>query len=39
MIKRIIFDLDGTLINWKKEYLIAFKTALEEFNIPLDFQR
>ncbi len=33
MIKRIIFDLDNTLIVWKKEYIFAIKNSLEKFNI------
>lgn len=31
MVKRIIFDLDNTLLMWKKEYIFALKKVLEEF--------
>ena len=34
MIKRIIFDLDNTLILWKKEYNYEINKALEKLNIP-----
>ena len=34
MIKRIIFDLDNTLIMWKDEYEKAETEALEEINYP-----
>lgn len=37
MIKKIIFDLDNTLIMWKDEYLAAIKRALEENNIDADY--
>lgn len=36
MIKRIIFDLDNTLIMWKNEYLKYTKNVLEKYNIPYD---
>lgn len=37
MIKRIIFDVDGTLIPWKDEYdEITFSKTLEEFKIKYD---
>lgn len=32
-IKRIIFDLDNTLINWKKEYSNGFLKTLKDFNL------
>lgn len=32
--KRIIFDLDNTLIKWKNEYVSALKKTMEEFNVP-----
>lgn len=35
-IKRIIFDLDDTLIIWKKEYIKALQQAIEEYKIPYD---
>ena len=34
MIKRIIFDIDNTLIPWKEEYNQEINKALEEFKIP-----
>lgn len=33
MIKRLIFDIDGTLIPWKKEYDIEINKALDRLNI------
>lgn len=33
MIKKIIFDLDNTLIMWKDEYLNALKETLKKYNI------
>lgn len=33
MIKRIIFDLDNTLIEWKSEYIFALEKTLKELNI------
>lgn len=33
MIKRLIFDLDNTLIMWKDEYWDTIKDTLNEFNI------
>lgn len=34
MIKRIIFDIDNTLIPWKKEYDQEINKALDKLNIP-----
>jgi len=39
MLKRIIFDLDGTLIPWKDEYAKGFEQAVKEFNLPIDITR
>lgn len=36
MIKRLIFDLDNTLIMWKEEYINALKQTLKEHNINED---
>ena len=36
MIKRIIFDLDDTLIPWKKEYNEAFNIAAEDYHLNID---
>ena len=33
IIKRIIFDLDNTLIEWKSEYIFALENTLKELNI------
>lgn len=32
MIKKIIFDLDNTLIMWKEEYIEALKKTVEKYN-------
>ena len=34
MIKRVIFDIDNTLIPWKKEYDEEIAKTLDELNIP-----
>ena len=36
MIKRIIFDLDNTLIMWKDEYLKAVQKTIQKYNLNLD---
>ena len=36
MIKKIIFDLDNTLILWKDEYVNALKETLKKYNINED---
>lgn len=36
MIKRIVFDLDDTLIMWNNDYYITLNQALEHFNIDYD---
>ena len=36
MIKKIIFDLDNTLIIWKDEYLEALRKTLKKYNINED---
>ncbi len=36
MIKKLIFDLDNTLIMWKDEYLNALKETLKKYNINED---
>ena len=38
MIKRIIFDLDNTLIMWKNDYLKAIKDTILEYNIKEDYE-
>ena len=32
MIKRIIFDIDNTLIDWKAEYWDCLKNVFDELN-------
>ena len=34
MIKRIIFDIDNTLIDWKAEYWDCLKYVFDELNLP-----
>lgn len=36
-IKRLIFDLDNTLILWKNDYTSALKKAMEYFNVNYDY--
>ncbi len=38
LVKRIIFDLDETLIPWDKKWDIAVKETLDEFGIEYDFK-
>ncbi|MBP3461543.1 MAG: HAD family hydrolase [Bacilli bacterium] len=38
MIKRIIFDLDNTIILWKDEYVEALKKTMKEFDIDVDYK-
>lgn len=33
MIKRIIFDVDNTLLEWKEEYIFALKNTLDKLNV------
>ena len=33
MVKKLIFDLDNTLIIWKSEYVSALEETMKEFNI------
>ena len=35
MIKRIIFDLDNTLVPFKQEYYLEIKKELEALNIKI----
>lgn len=37
MIKRLIFDLDNTLIMWKDEYKDAIKKTIEHFKININY--
>lgn len=36
MIKRLIFDIDNTLIIWEKSYISALENAMEAFNVNVD---
>lgn len=36
--KRLIFDIDNTLILWKSEYREAMKKTIEHFNLDLDYE-
>ena len=38
MVKRIIFDLDNTLIPWDKKWDVAVKETLDEFGIQYDLK-
>ena len=38
MVKRIIFDLDNTLIPWDKKWDVAVKETLDEFGIHYDLK-
>lgn len=37
MIKKIIFDLDNTLIEWKDYYINAMKEIVSEYNLDVDY--
>lgn len=37
-IKRIIFDLDNTLILWKEEYTSALQKAMKDHNVKCDYK-
>lgn len=36
MIRKIIFDLDNTLIMWKEEYICALEKTIKKHNLELD---
>lgn len=38
-IKRLIFDIDNTLIDWKSSYVKGLKDAVLEFNIPCPYEK
>lgn len=38
MIKRLIFDLDNTIILWNNDYISALKKTMNEFNITIDYK-
>ena len=37
MIKRLIFDVDNTIIEWKDRYLDAIKETVEEYKLDVDY--
>ena len=37
MIKRLIFDLDNTLIMWRDSYRVAIKNTVESYDIGIDY--
>lgn len=37
MIKRLIFDLDNTLIKWKDDYTYPLQKVMAEYNIKIDY--
>ena len=37
-IKRIIFDLDNTLVLWKDEYTSALKKAIKDHDVKCDYR-
>lgn len=39
MIKRLIFDLDNTIIDWKDDYTLALQETVKEFNINIDYKK
>lgn len=38
MIKRIIFDLDNTLIMWQEKYKMAIKNTIDYYKLDIDYQ-
>ena len=38
MIKRIIFDLDNTIILWKDEYVEALKKTMKDLDADVDYK-
>ena len=39
MIKKLIFDLDNTLIIWKDDYSLELKYLLEEYKVDTDYKK
>lgn len=39
MIKRLIFDLDNTIIEWKEEYVGELIKTMREFNVDYDYKK
>lgn len=37
MIKKLIFDLDNTIIKWIPEYISALKETMDEYNVKEDY--
>lgn len=38
MIKRLVIDLDNTIILWKDEYTSALKKVMQEYNLDIDYK-
>ena len=38
MIKRLVIDLDNTIILWKDEYTSALKKVMKEYNLDIDYK-
>ncbi|MEG2251294.1 MAG: HAD family hydrolase [Bacilli bacterium] len=36
--KKLIFDLDNTLLKWKSDYTKALEKTIEEFNLNIDYK-
>lgn len=39
MIKRLIFDLDNTLIKWEDFYINGMKKTVDDFNLDVDYRK
>lgn len=39
MIKKIVFDLDNTLLEWKNEYIYALENVVNNFNLEYDKEK
>lgn len=39
VIKKLIFDLDNTIIEWIPEYVEALKETLNEYKIDIDYKK
>ena len=39
MIKKIVFDMDNTLMDWKDEYIFALKNVINKLNLNYSFEK
>ena len=39
MVKKLIFDLDNTLIEWKDYYINAIKETVLEYKLDIDYHK